>query len=97
MTCALDEIELGLIDEKTALPTGQRYSSGPRATTRAAWKVVKKHAEDKTDQQCREIIATWMKNGVLEERDYMDSDRREEVKGLFVIAAKRPGMEVANG
>ena len=47
------------------MPDGNRYSDAPNATDRAAWKVVLEHAPDKTETQAREIIKTWVKNGVL--------------------------------
>ena len=50
-----------------------------------------KHAPDKTEGQAREIIKTWVKNGVLVRRDYENPKTRKAVKGLFVDASKRPG------
>ncbi len=80
----LDDIEAGL-------PDGARYSDANAAKERAAWRVVLKHAPNKTDQQAREIIRTWVKNGTLVSKPYHTPERGEEVKGLFVNAAKRPG------
>ena len=37
-----------------------------------------------------DTVRTWVKTGVLEKRDYDDSDRREGVKGLFLNPKKRP-------
>ena len=79
----LDEIDVGL-------PNGNRYSDDARAQRRAAWRVVTKHAPDKTEAQAREIIMTWVKTGVFEKRDYDDPERREGVKGLFLNPKKRP-------
>jgi hypothetical protein len=75
-------------------PTGQRYSSAGAAKNRAAWPIVKKHCTEKTDAQCREIIRTWVTNGVLKEREYDDPARREKCLGLYVNTSKQPGKEV---
>jgi hypothetical protein len=79
----LDTIDAGL-------PNGRRYSDSPAAKDRAAWKVVQKHAPDKTPEQAREIIKAWVKNGVLRVDDYDDPERRTKVAGLFVNAERRP-------
>ena len=77
MMCGLDE-------------TGRRYSSSATAKDRAAWKVVVKHLPEKLEPQAKEIIKAWLKSGTLYEDDYHDAKRGEDVKGLFVNAAKRP-------
>ena len=79
----LDEIDAGL-------PAGARYSDASAARDRAAWRVVKKYAPEKTEPQAREIIKAWVKSDVLENREYNDPGRREEVVGLFVNPDKRP-------
>jgi hypothetical protein len=79
---------LTVIDE--GLPDGNRYSDSHNARERIAWKVVTEHAPQKTEAQAREIIKTWVKNGVLEHEDYTNPITRHEVKGLKVNAAKRP-------
>jgi hypothetical protein len=83
LNAILDSIEAGL-------PDGRRYSDAPRVKDRAAWPVVVKHAPDKNEAQAREIIKTWVKTGVLESRDCEDPTERKTVKGLFVVAEKRP-------
>jgi AAA domain/Bifunctional DNA primase/polymerase, N-terminal len=75
----LDDLEAGL-------PTGERYSSAGAAKTRAAWPVVCKHAPNKSEHQAREVIRTWVKNGVLFEKDYHDPVQRKTLSGLFVNA-----------
>lgn len=83
----LDEIDAGLAD-------GSRYSpSGRQDLERAAWRVVGKHAPDRTPQQCQAIIATWVKSGLLVTRDYADPAQRKPRKGLFVDATKQPTNE----
>ncbi len=64
------------------LPDGNRYSDRGAARNRAAWPVVRWHAPEKTEGQCREIIRTWVKNGVLVVEEYQDPVRREVAKGL---------------
>ncbi len=71
------------------LPDGNRYSDSPK-TDRAAWSVIQEHAPHKTESQCREIIKTWVRNGVLEKHDYDSPTTFKKVKGLKVNDAKRP-------
>ena len=59
------------------LPDGNRYTDAPNVDTRAAWKVVQEHAPEKTEAQAREIIKTWVKNGVLEHYDYVNPTTRK--------------------
>ena len=83
MNAALDEIEAGL-------PNGQRYSDAAKADERAAWRAVQTHCPDRTEPQCREIVKTWVKNGVLLVDDYDDPVTRKPRKGLRVCQGKRP-------
>jgi hypothetical protein len=87
LNAILDEIDRGMED-------GARYSHAPRATKRAAWKVILGHASEKTEKQARSIIATWVKNEVLVAEAYHDAERREQVDGLRVNPTKRPGQGV---
>jgi hypothetical protein len=75
----------------TGLPDGNRYSDARSAIDRAAWKVVVDHFPDKTETQAREIIKTWVKNGVLVRYEYENPKTRHKVSGLKVDNAKRPG------
>jgi hypothetical protein len=79
----LTEIDAGL-------PDGDRYSDAASAKNRGAWKIVIKHAPNKTDHQAREIIKTWVKNGVLESRDYWSTVYNKDLTGLWVNPVKRP-------
>jgi hypothetical protein len=79
----LDKLDAGLAD-------GRRYSDGPRAEDRAAWKVITDAMPEKTEAQAREIISTWLRSGLLERKDYSDPAQRRKVKGLYVNNAKRP-------
>jgi AAA domain-containing protein len=74
------------------LPDGNRYSDANSATDRAAWKVVHERVSSyKTEKQCRDVIKTWVKNGVLVSKAYTNPVSRREEKGLFLDPSKRPG------
>lgn len=83
LNAALDEIEAGL-------PNGQRYSDAPKAADRAAWQAVQRHCPDRTEPQCREIVRTWGKTGLVVSEDYDDPVDRKPRKGLRVCPGKRP-------
>jgi AAA domain len=83
LNAALDEIEAGFTN-------GQRYSDASKAGDRAAWRAVLKHCPDRTEPQCREIVRTWVKNGVMFSEDYDDPIERKSRKGLHVSHGKRP-------
>jgi AAA domain len=83
----LDDIEAGL-------PNGDRFSDSNSAKERAAWKVIVKHLPGKSEKQARRVINKWVKNEVMQTRTYHHSDRREDVQGLFVNNAKRPGTRL---
>jgi AAA domain len=70
---------------------GNYYTVSNSKTERAAWQVVERHAPDKTKGQAQQIIATWLKTGVLEKFDYENPKTRKPVIGLRVISTKRPG------
>jgi AAA domain len=80
----LDDIDAGM--EK-----GERYSGAPSAKTRAAWRIVQRHAPDKTEPQCREIVKTWIANGLLVVEEYTSPNERKPFEGLRVHHSKRPG------
>jgi hypothetical protein len=69
---------------------GQRYSNASAAADRAAWSVVQRHCPGKTEQQCRDIVSTWVKGGLLCVADYDDPKTRKPRKGLCVDNSKRP-------
>jgi 5S rRNA maturation endonuclease (ribonuclease M5) len=83
-------LNTALTDIEAGMPNGQRYSDAARTSTRAAWQVVQRHCPDRTEAQCREIIKTWVKNGVLYHEDYDDPVDRKERKGLRLDPSKRP-------
>ena len=79
-----------LTDIDAGMENGQRYSSASAAGDRAAWRVVEKHCSTKSEAQCREIIKTWLQNGVLVAGDYEDPIQRHKRSGLRANSAKRP-------
>ena len=83
LNAALDQIEAGF-------PNGQRYSDASAAGDRAAWRAVQAHCPDRTEGQCRDIVKTWKKNGVLTTEDYHDPIERKPKKGLRVNHGRRP-------
>jgi hypothetical protein len=78
----LDRIHLGM-------PSGQRYSSAPRATDRQAWRAVF-HFTKKAEWLCRKIIKEWIDDGVLTVGSYHDPITRKAASCLFVDSSKRP-------
>jgi hypothetical protein len=83
LNAILTEIDAGL-------PDGNRFTDAPSAKDRAAWKIVVKHAPQKTETQARIIIKTWVKNEVLGRYDYENPKTRHQNTGLRVDDAKRP-------
>jgi hypothetical protein len=83
-------LNAALTDIDAGMSSGQRYSDANAARERAAWTVVQRHCPDKTEPQCREIIRTWVKNGVLYRDDYEDPIKRDQRSGLRLDASKRP-------
>jgi hypothetical protein len=74
----------------TEIYKGRRYSNRPGALNQA-WQLIKKQAPKLTDAQCKQLINTWISNGVLYEQEYYDTKMRKKRHGLFVNNAKRPG------
>jgi hypothetical protein len=79
-----------LTDIDAGLPDGNLYSDGPNVTDRAAWRVVAKHAPEKSEAAARQIVKTWVRTGVLRHHEYANPITRKPVKGLRVDPAKRP-------
>jgi hypothetical protein len=86
--CLLNEILTAI---GTGLPDGDFYTEGNKTTGRSAWLVVQQIVPAKSEAQCREIIRTWVKNGVLVPVDYISPTTRKTIKGLKVDDARRPG------
>jgi hypothetical protein len=84
LNAALTEIDNGMAN-------GQRYTdAGGGKGDRAAWRVVQKHCPHRSEGQCREIIRTWTRNGVLYEAEYDDPIKRKPRKGYRLDTNKRP-------
>jgi len=84
LNAALTEIDAGMSN-------GQRYTdAGGGKGERAAWKVVHKHCPNRSESQCREIVRTWIRNGVLYEAEYDDPIKRKTRKGYRLDTTKRP-------
>src|ERR1700731_1362060 len=62
-------LNAALTDIDAGLESGERFSGAPSAGKRAAWPIVQRHCPDKSEPQCRDIIRTWIKNGVLIEEE----------------------------
>ena len=71
------------------LGDGNYYTATNSSTDRAAWEVVR-FAPEKSEAQAREIIAAWLKSGLLSKFDYASPTTRKTVKGLKVDDTKRP-------
>jgi hypothetical protein len=85
-------INLILDDIDAGLENGCRYSAaGATKNNRAAWRAVQKRYPGKSEVQCRDMVRTWLRNGVLLEEPYHDPVEQKERIGLRVVASKRPG------
>ena len=54
-----------LIQIDAGLADGNRYTDGPNAKGREAWRVVLAQVPTKTQQQAKEMVKTWVEAGVL--------------------------------
>ncbi len=79
----LDDIDAGL-------PDGERYTDAPKAQDRHGSVAVLRHLPSKTEPQARKVLRTWVKNGVLDAREYDSPTQRKKRRGLYVNAARRP-------
>jgi len=88
---AAETLNAVLTDIDAGMPNGQRYTdAGGGRGDRAAWPIVQKHCPDRTEAQCREIIKTWVKNGVLYTDKYDDPVDHKERSAYRLDTAKRP-------
>jgi hypothetical protein len=89
----LDKVRIWRILDQIndGLPDGERYSSAASAGDhRAAWRVVSDHCLGKSEAACRQVIAKWLKSGLLFSKDYKSEGQRKERSGLWVDNTKRP-------
>jgi hypothetical protein len=56
---------------------GEYYSAKPQAKARAAWQVVKGQQSTFSEAQCRQVIAAWVRSGLLVEFEYKTGDSKE--------------------
>jgi hypothetical protein len=80
---------LNVID--AGIKDGNFYTDAAKSADRSAWKVVQRFAPHKSESQCREIIRTWVKTGLLVAFDYENPATHKDVRGLKVNSTKRPG------
>jgi hypothetical protein len=85
-----EQLNAALTDIESGMPNGQRYSADGNAKDRAAWPIVQKYCPDRTEEQCKQMIKTWVKTRLLYSEDYEDPMKRETRKGLRVDDTKRP-------
>jgi hypothetical protein len=89
----LQKIDDGIID-KDGVVTGVRYTSstkgGTKETGRWAGCLAVEHF-DVSEATARKLIATWLRNGSLVEKDYQCPERRRARSGLFAPLDKRVG------
>jgi hypothetical protein len=78
------DTELILQEIDRGLPDGNLYTDSNSESDRNAWLVIKKHAPNRSREQCREVIKSWMKRGVLVKQLYTNPNTRKEVKGLKI-------------
>jgi hypothetical protein len=84
LNTALDRIDSGLHN-------GSRYTDSRRGdTTRWAGNILIELFQV-TDKQAANMLAAWLKSGVLFREDYYDKPQRKERSGLQVNPLKRPG------
>jgi hypothetical protein len=82
-------ISMILADIDKGMPNGQRYSDANAASARVVWPVVQRHCPGHNEAQCREVIKTWRKSGVLYSDEYDDPIERKPRKGLYVNYSKK--------
>jgi len=79
-----------LTDIEAGLPDGTRYTDGPNATARAAWRVIVKHCPGKSEAMAKKIIKLWVESGLLVKRSYFIEKERKDANGLWIDPVKRP-------
>ncbi len=76
-----NDIDAGLLD-------GNRYTDAPNVAERAAWRVIAKYCESKSEAMCRRIIRLWVGSRLLIRR--RKQGNRKPANGLWVDSTKRP-------
>jgi AAA domain len=83
---ALDRLRAGMGD-------GRLYSAAPSAKERAAWRALHEICPAQTEQRCRAVISTWLKNKTITIGTYHDEALRKDCEGI--VGAKTVGVGVA--
>ena len=91
---SIETINIILSEIEAGMPNGQRYSAAPSAKARAAWKLITVRCPAKSESQARQIIKTWLKSGLLVEKQCYDENLRRHELGLEIDGSKRPGNQV---
>lgn len=58
------------------------FYTDSRNADRQAWRVVQTHAPHKSEKSCKQIIKTWVENGILKPFSYINPETRKSVTGL---------------
>jgi hypothetical protein len=82
-TAALARISAGMDD-------GERYSA--RAQDKERWAGVVLVDMGRSDAQAKEMIAAWLRRGLLEHKDYISEKQRKTRKGLFCAQPAEDGV-----
>jgi hypothetical protein len=90
-TAAIPELNEALDVIDAGLKGGVRYTDSRRgdASRWAGQVLVQKFGC--TDKQAADLLAQWLRNGVLEREDYFDTSQRKKRSGLSVNPVRRPG------
>jgi AAA domain len=88
-----DDIDSILNTIDAGLSDGNLYSDAPSATKRAAWKVIQSVMSAKPEAQCREMIRTWVNNGILVKTPYKNPKNRNDETGLKLSPQKREELD----
>lgn len=75
-----------LKDLRDGLADGSRYSTGPAAGDRAAWRVISNHCPTIEEVTARYIIKDMLTSKVISEEEYYDKKQRKNRKGVVVFA-----------
>jgi hypothetical protein len=88
----LDSIEVNaILDRVHEGVDSQPYTASKRGSSNHRWVgFVVCDAVKMSEEQAAKIISTWMRNGLLVERDFRDKTEGKNRKGVFVVDSKRP-------
>lgn len=86
-----------LLRIREGLEDGQRYilRRAPRGNTRWAGTVLMEEGAEVSENAAKQILKTWVDEGMIYEEDYRNMVRRKDEKAVFVNMSMLPG-EVSN-